>query len=153
VRRFRVDRVLEVRRTGREASVPPGVEATADGALRGGSPVAGGDGSDGVMRPFVPGGDADIVRIRVDEDAMWLVDAVPVVAVTPRAGGGADVSVAVASRVWLERLLLQIGPHGRVLGPAAYTTVGPDAARAVLTVYGASTTSADSDETKDTDMT
>ena len=43
--------------------------------------------------------------------------------------------LAVASRVWFDRLLLRLGPHGRVLGPPELVDAGREAAARLLERY------------------
>ncbi|MGI8711212.1 MAG: helix-turn-helix transcriptional regulator [Acidimicrobiales bacterium] len=47
--------------------------------------------------------------------ARWVTDAHPVLAVQPRRAGVVRVTMAVAGRSWLERLLLQLGPDATVV--------------------------------------
>lgn len=75
------------------------------------------------------------VTIEVDPEGSWVADTVPTVSVDRHDDGGATVVVAVAGTAWLERILLQLGPHGRVLSPPAYAEVGPNAADRVLAQY------------------
>lgn len=82
-----------------------------------------------------------MATVRVDGDGMWLVEAVPTLSVTARRGGGADVELAVANRVWFERMLLRLGPHGRVLGPPELVDAGSQAAARLLERYSAETAS------------
>jgi predicted DNA-binding transcriptional regulator YafY len=116
LRRFRVDRIRSLKVIGRqpdgERFVP---EMTADS--------------------FVPGPGAVSVRLAVDEGAAWVADSVPVRAVRPLAGGGQEVTLAVGGTAWLERLLLQLGSHARVLDPPELVETAALAARRVLGRY------------------
>ncbi|HVX20236.1 MAG TPA: WYL domain-containing protein [Acidimicrobiales bacterium] len=115
LRRFRVDRVRSLRVVG---------PRSVDGPARG-------DGSSA----FVPGPGAVTVRLALGPDARWVADTVPVLDARPAAGGATVVTLAVGGRAWLERLLLQVGPHARVLGPPDLAGVAVDAARRVLRRY------------------
>jgi proteasome accessory factor C len=117
-RRFRVDRIVALSDQGPQPAdrpVPDGVPAVA----------------------FVPGPDATRVRLQVDAEATWVVDSLPVLAQRPLPGGGHEVLLAVGGLAWLDRLLLQLGRHARVLEPADLADAGPSAARRVLRRYGA----------------
>jgi proteasome accessory factor C len=127
MRRFRLDRLMEVAETGHAIDHEPPAESSTPSARA----------ADGAPSAFVPGPDATVAAVRVDADGMWLLDAVPTVRVTPRRGGGADVELAVASQVWFERLLLRLGPHAEVLGPPALVDAGREAARRLVARYDA----------------
>ena len=43
--------------------------------------------------------------------------------------------LAVSEPVWLERLLLRVGPEAKVVEPGDFAAAGPDAARRVLGRY------------------
>lgn len=117
LRRFRVDRILGLEVVGaQEGGPPPGREVPASEA-------------------FVPGPGAVVVRLLLDPEAAWVADSVPVLLVEPRPGGRREVSLAVGGSAWLERLLLQVGPHARVLDPPELASVGAGAARRVLARY------------------
>jgi proteasome accessory factor C len=120
MRRFRVDRIGGVREAdGTEAAVA----------------------RDGSMRPpdemFVPGPGAVEVHLRLDPQAQWVPESIPVRAVE-RDGDGTVTGVVldVSGMAWFERLLLQLGPAARVVGPPDLTGLAADAARRVLARYG-----------------
>jgi proteasome accessory factor C len=114
-RRFRVDRVVELRKTGARATRR-------------------GDG-DSAQGPFVPGEEATLVRLLVPPEAAWLVEAVPVLETSTRKDGSIEVTLGVVSTVWLERMLLQLGPTTDVLEPEDFKDLGRDAASRVLALY------------------
>ncbi len=116
LRRFRVDRIRELRRTG--------------------SPVtARADGRPG-ERAFVPGPGAETATLELEGDARWVADSVPVLARREGAGPAVRITLAVGGRAWLERLLLQAGPRARVVSPGALASVGAEAAaRLIRTRY------------------
>lgn len=130
-RRFRLDRMLEVSETGDPIDHHPRPAGTPGSSPTGPTGPA----------AFVPGPEATVATVRVDGDGMWLVEAVPTLSVTARRGGGADVELAVANRVWFERMLLRLGPHGRVLGPPELVDAGSQAAARLLERYSAETAS------------
>jgi proteasome accessory factor C len=126
MRRFRVDRIIDVRD----------------------APDGGGDGAGGAgesttaqrARPleemFVPGPGAVEVHVRLGPSAQWVPESVPVRTVTRDAGGRiTDVVLDVAGMAWFERLLLQLGPAAQVVRPAELTGLAADAARRVLGRY------------------
>lgn len=119
VRRFRVDRIREVRPLGTFLTARPQL-GPSEGA-------------------FVPGPGAETATLELDGDALWVADSVPLLAERQGAGSAVTVTLAVGGRAWLERLLLQAGPRARVVDPPALSGVGADAARRLLhTRYGIS---------------
>jgi len=73
---------------------------------------------------FVPGPGAETVTLALDEEARWIADSVPVLASREAGRGTIELTLSVGGRAWLERLLLQAGPHGRVLAPAELAGLG-----------------------------
>jgi len=116
LRRFRIDRIRSVRVLGPQPAAP--------------------DVSDLVPESFVPGPGSVTVRLALDPEGAWVADGVPALDRHPTADGGALVTLAVGGTAWLERLLLQLGPHARVLSPPDLVDAGPRAARRVLRRYG-----------------
>jgi proteasome accessory factor C len=128
MRRFRVDRVLSVRTTGvKVAPTAPG--STSD---------AGPDHRAGEVgeAAFVPGPDAVVARVIVDDAGRWLVDAVPTLSLEELPDGRTLVRLAVASTVWFDRLLLRLGPHGEVIDPPELASSRRQAALRLLARYG-----------------
>ncbi len=115
-RRFRVDRIVGAERTGQPATDHPAQEATGEG-------------------PFVPGPEATMVRIAISGESAWLLDTVPILETAKLPDGRTVVTLGVVSTVWLERLLLQLGPGAEVLEPVELKSVGRDAAARVLARY------------------
>ena len=64
-----------------------------------------------------------------------MADTVPVLERGRTADGRMAVTLAVGGTAWLERLLLQLGPHAQVLSPPDLVEVGQRAARRVLQQY------------------
>lgn len=122
MRRFRVDRLNSVEETGR--AVEHGPDAPADEQAS-------------VTAAFVPGADATVVRLAVDPEGMWVVEAVPDLGTAPLPDGRTEVRLAVASDVWFERLLLRLGPHAEVLDPPELVDAGRRAAQELLERYRA----------------
>lgn len=116
VRRFRVDRILRVKETGLSAAEPPAGRSDADG-------------------PYVPSPDATVVRLEVDDEAAWVLDAVPTLASHRQPDGRLVVDLAVSSRAWLGRLLVRLGPHGVVLAPPELVSSGVPVASRILARY------------------
>ena len=130
LRRFRVDRVRSLQVVGRR-SVADHDRADHDRADH--------DRADrdreGGSAAFVPGPGAVAVELALGPAAKWVADTVPLLDARPGSGDALLVTLAVGGRAWLERLLLQVGPHARVLGPPELTGVAADAARRVLRRY------------------
>ena len=127
MRRFRVDRVLSVRPTGQTVTTG-GTTATSEASP---DQRAGEVGE----AAFVPGPDAVVARVAVDEAGRWLVDAVPTLGIETRPDGRTVVGLAVASPVWFDRLLLRLGPHAEVLAPPELADSGRRAAARLLVRY------------------
>lgn len=118
MRRFRVDRILELRRTGRAAD---------HGAPGAGEAPAG--------APFVPGADATVAEVVVDRAGAWAAESFPVLGTEVLDDGKILVRLAVVNPDWFAGVLLQLGPHARVVGPPELAEVGRALARATLSRY------------------
>jgi len=118
---FRLDRIHEATSTGETFAAR---EAT-DGAL------------------FSPSPDDPRITIDLDESAAWVASYYPVESAEPiRDGdgqetGGVQVVLAVTAQPWIERVLLQLGPHAVVIAADDQlgTAVGANAAARVLERY------------------
>jgi proteasome accessory factor C len=117
-RLFRVDRVASAQLS----------EATFE------RPAGAGDATPALL---VVDPDAPRVTLDLPPDARWVVDTYPVEAVEDGPDGTTRARLAVASRAWLERLLLRLGPDVPIVATTdpALTTAARDAARRVLTRY------------------
>ncbi|ABL82154.1 MULTISPECIES: WYL domain-containing protein [unclassified Nocardioides] len=80
--------------------------------------------------------DTTLVTLRVDRPARWIVDYYPVEAVRPRRDGALDVDLLVADQRWLQRLLLRLAPHARVVSPADLDQAFTRRAHETLSLYG-----------------
>ncbi|HUY22108.1 MAG TPA: WYL domain-containing protein [Acidimicrobiales bacterium] len=140
MRRFRVDRVSSARLTGEPACHgAPAATATAGAATgRPGDAHRDGEG-DGRAGPgaeaFVPGPEATVAHLAVDDEAAWIIEALPTFGTEPLRDGRTRVTLAVASTVWFGRLLLRLGPHAEVLDPPELAQAGRQAARQLLSRY------------------
>jgi proteasome accessory factor C len=85
---------------------------------------------------FTRAGEAMPVTLRLEPDARWIIDYYPVEAVRPRRGGVLEVDLLVADERWLQRLLLRLAPHARVMTPAEQDEAFTARARAALRLYG-----------------
>lgn len=116
-RLFRIDRVRAVRATGEHFDAPTGRSDEL---------------GDLVYRPAP----SDLrAQLRLDPEAAWVVEALPVESVTRRRDGRYDVILAVSGPAFLERLLLQLGPQAEVVGPPAARNIRSAAAARVLRRY------------------
>jgi proteasome accessory factor C len=84
---------------------------------------------------FPRSSDSTVVTLELDPAARWVVEYYPVEAVRSRRGGRLEVDLVVANDHWLQRLLLRLTPHARVVGPPEYAASYADAAHAALTLY------------------
>ncbi|MGH9109662.1 MAG: helix-turn-helix transcriptional regulator [Acidimicrobiales bacterium] len=115
LRRFRVDRIRTIDSLS--------------------SPVGPGHDGAGRAEAFVPGPGAQAVRLVLDREAAWVVDTVPSLGAVPLPDGTTEVTLAVGGVAWLERLLLQLGPHARIVDPPELRGAAAAAARRVLRRY------------------
>jgi proteasome accessory factor C len=118
---FRVDRVRSVRRTGERFDADAVVAAA-------GGPAVG----TGVFRP---GPDMPEATLRLPGSARWVVETYPTTGFDVLDDGSLRVWLAVSGRPWLERLLLRVGPEGRVESPEELVGVGAEVARRLLERY------------------
>lgn len=113
---YRVDRMLEVATTG-EACERSEVALPEPGA-------------------WFAGATLNEIELEVSPEGMWITESYPVLSVGgPDAGGWRRVRLGVASRSWVERLLLRLGPVARVTAPEEYAQWARTAAARILAVY------------------
>ncbi len=85
---------------------------------------------------FDPGPEVPRVTLELEPGGRWMVEQFPVEESRELPGGRLSLRVAVSGGSWLERLLLRLGPDGRVVqAPAELEGLGPRAARRVLARY------------------
>jgi proteasome accessory factor C len=120
---FRADRVRTLRRTGERFDRAAVLDAA-------GSPEVG----EGVFRPSP---DMPEATLLLPAAARWVVETYPTTAVDELDDGWLRVRLAVSNRPWLERLLLRVGPEGRVEAPAELVDTGREAAARLLARYAA----------------
>ena len=134
MRRFRIDRVSTAHPTGASTSYDGSDAIDADrgapGEARGLGHTAPPAGA-----AFVPGPDAIVARLAVDDEVTWIVQAVPTLASSPLPDGRTEVVLSVASTVWFGHLLLRLGPHAEVLEPPDLKDAAGEMARQVLSRY------------------
>ena len=83
-----------------------------------------------------PADDAPRVVLELDASGRWVAETYPVDAVEALEDGRTRVTIAVNATPWLDRLLLRLGPAGRVVeGPADLREAGAAAARRILERY------------------
>ncbi|MGH9024687.1 MAG: helix-turn-helix transcriptional regulator [Acidimicrobiia bacterium] len=113
-RLFRVDRVQAARAT--DATFDPPKDAGAPGAV------------------FNPSPNDPRVTLWLAPEAGWVVETYPTESVDV-VDHGFRVVLAVSERAWLERLLLRLGPVGRVLEPPEFGDLAATAANRLLARY------------------
>jgi proteasome accessory factor C len=86
---------------------------------------------------FRPGPDALLVTLALRPAASWVADYHPCESVQEGSDGGLVVRMRVADPAWARRLALRLGPHGRVLSPAALAEDVRAEAAAALAAYEA----------------
>jgi proteasome accessory factor C len=83
------------------------------------------------------GDHAERVTLRLAPGAGWVVEYYQVDDVRPEPDGSLEVDLDVADPRWLQRLLLRLAPHARILEPAARQAELVATARETLRLYGA----------------
>lgn len=76
-----------------------------------------------------------LATLELDPAARWVVEYYPVEDVRARRGGKLEVDLVIANERWLQRLLLRLAPHARVVAPSAYAASYAETARAALGLY------------------
>lgn len=113
-RLFRVDRIRSIRRTGRNFEPPRDVTTPADA--------------------FRASPEDTRVTLDLPATARWVAESFPVESVEERRGR-LVVTLVVAARPWLERVLLAVGPGAKVRTPKEWRSVAAEAAARVLSRY------------------
>ncbi len=134
--RVQADRASGTWRRGATAATPSGCSAsTASGRSR--SSTRRSNGPTGRPPPGLPARRRrPPVVLDLSPGAAWVVGQYPVEQVEERPDGSLRVTLAIAARPWLERLLLRLGPDARVVeAPPALAGAGAAAARRVLERY------------------
>jgi len=75
------------------------------------------------------------VTLRLAAEAVWVVEYYQVEETRPLPDGSLEVDLLVADRRWLERLLLRLAPHARVLRPADWGEAVTRRAQDALRLY------------------
>jgi len=114
-RMFRVDRIRGLRATGEHFDAPTGDLTSSE--------------------VYNPAPDDPRVTLRLAPAAAWVAEAYPTQSVTERPDGSLDVALTVSESVWLERLLLRLGPDAEVVDPPEWRAAGADTAARVLARY------------------
>ena len=84
---------------------------------------------------FTRAGDTTLVTLALDREARWIVEYYPVEAVRTKRGGRLEVDLLIADERWLQRLLLRLAPHARVLSPPDLQIRFREGARTTLSLY------------------
>ncbi len=69
---------------------------------------------------FNPQEQTPLITLVLDVDAAWVAETYPCERVVQLDDGGTQVTLAVTAMPWLERLLVRLGPHGRVVGAESF---------------------------------
>jgi proteasome accessory factor C len=116
-RLFRLDRISEATLLDSAIETPP--EAPRDL----------GDGL------FATADDTTLVTLALAAPARWVVEYYPVEEVRTQRDGGVEVDLLVADERWLQRLLLRLAPHARVVAPPRFARTFTAAAQDTLRLY------------------
>lgn len=120
-RSFRLDRILDARRTGAIDAVRAVQLPDTD-------------------RWFAGDADIDRVTLRMPTELTWMIERYPVDSLTADPARGTSVAIMpVLSEQWLERLLLRLGRSTTVLEPQRWSSLAARAARDVLAAYASVT--------------
>lgn len=84
---------------------------------------------------FERSADTTVVTLALEPAARWIVEYYPTEDVRPRRGGRLEVDLVVVDERWLQRLLLRLAPHARVLAPGDVQERYVEAAQATLQLY------------------
>jgi proteasome accessory factor C len=84
---------------------------------------------------FTRARDTTPVTLGLDREARWIVEYYPVEAVRGRRGGRLEVDLLIADERWLQRLLMRLAPHARVLSPPDLQIRFQEGARTTLGLY------------------
>lgn len=76
-----------------------------------------------------------VVTLRLAPPARWATDYYPVREVRDLPDGSAEVDLVVVDRRWLQRLLLRLAPHARVIQPEEFIHSFTVSARETLSLY------------------
>lgn len=90
------------------------------------------DLSDGL---FARSEETTLVTLDLAPEARWIVEYYAVEEVRGRRGGRLEVDLQVADERWLQRLLLRLAPHARVVDPPAFADSFTRAAQDALSLY------------------
>ncbi|MFZ0158050.1 MAG: WYL domain-containing protein [Kineosporiaceae bacterium] len=118
VRRFRLDRVVEVTVLDQDGTPPPGAVTR--------------DLQEGL---FVASPEDLLVTVELSASARWVAEYYPVEQVVELADGGLQVRLRTASPDWLPRLALRLGGQMRVLAPAEVAERVAALAQTALAAY------------------
>jgi proteasome accessory factor C len=122
---FRIDRIRAMRETG-ETFTPDATEiAMGDFAM----------GEFAAGEVYSPRPDDVRVTLALTPEAAWVAESYPTESVTERADGALEIVLAVSEQVWLERLLLRLGPDAEVVAPDELRNVAAGAAQRILGIY------------------
>jgi predicted DNA-binding transcriptional regulator YafY len=135
VRRFRVDRISQVRRMAADGAEAEQGESGGRGTGTANDPGTGPQPGEPGFAVFVPSPDNRRVRLFLDPSSTWLVESVPSAGPPEAVAGGVEVEVFVGGTAWLERLLLRLGPGARVVDPPEDRELASEAARRILRRY------------------
>ncbi|WP_395692015.1 helix-turn-helix transcriptional regulator [Nocardioides sp.] len=75
------------------------------------------------------------VTLHLEPEARWIVEYYPVEAVRQRPRGALEVDLLIADERWLQRLLLRLAPHARVVTPPGVEETVVAQASAALDLY------------------
>ncbi len=84
---------------------------------------------------FARSTDTRRATLRLAPAARWVVEYYPVEEVRALPDGHLEVDLLVADERWLQRLLLRLAPHARVIEPVEFTHTFISSARAALGLY------------------
>lgn len=84
---------------------------------------------------FTDSPDVSIATLIVEAGWTWVLEQYTLVATESRDDGSVEVRLVVTSERWLQRLLLRLGTHARLVEPSHWATLGPETARQVRERY------------------
>jgi proteasome accessory factor C len=84
---------------------------------------------------FATADDTTLMTLHLAPAARWVVEYYPVEEVRPQPDGSVEVDLLVADERWLQRLLLRLAPHARVVSPPGPTQTFTAAVQDALRLY------------------
>jgi proteasome accessory factor C len=90
---------------------------------------------------FATSEDTRLVTLQIESNWLWMLERYPHISLEPDVDSDVafqTVRILVSNELWLQRLLLRLGSHAKVIEPMQWRDLGPSAALAVVARYRSS---------------